>query len=351
MLTQAEQDLVLELLIKQAALAPAPRQALVVGLANHLAARFDSTGTPAALSKMALALCLEDGYRGAPPAIVGLLKLVNQLDPSIPEIIQRVHTPPPASADNFEAVVLDIKEPFLARHKTRSNLRALLALKPVKPVVVINGSQGTGKTHTAAFIQHVLRNLGAVQHCIISFDQELGPAIGPKELASDIVTQLGGDARAIAPPCTNGFRWAQELANCVISEGSIQKHQAWWIVLDGFREPNLREDTKQFIVKLAATLMTGMAQERFRLILLDFDSTVLTIPPGKIADELMTPIAANAVTKCIEELTPHLPSLERQSIVARILQGVSDPIDDLPTVAGRLREVIRLVGEASASTP
>jgi hypothetical protein len=349
MLKQAEQDIVLELLIRYSSPAPSPRQALVAGLNSHLAAKF-ADDLPNALSKRALDLCLEDGHRCSPPSLVKLLKLIEPLDPIIPKLIEHVRTPPPASADNFESVVLDIKEPFLARQKTRANLRALLAARPLKPVVVINGSEDTGKTHTTAFIQHVLRDLCAIQHCIISFDQELGPAIGPKELASDIVTQLGGDARTIVPPCTNGFRWAQELANCVISEGNRQKRDTWWIVLDGFRDPNLREDTKQFIVKFAAALMTGVAQEKFRLILLDFDSTALTIPPNKIADEQMTPIAANAVAKCVDELAPHLPSSERKTIVARVLQGVSDPIDDLPTVAGRLREVIRVFGDASASS-
>jgi hypothetical protein len=342
MLTQGEQDLVLGLLVQQASFGATPRQSLVVGLTEALAARFPA-GTPEELARFALSLCLEDGYQSTPPAIVGLLSLIEMLDPQIPVIIKRVQVPPPNPPDIFDAVILDTKEPFLARKNTRTNLKLLLAPRPLRPVVLINGLTGTGKTHTSAFIEHVLREKLQVQHCIVSFSDEQGLTIGPKELASDILTQLGGDPRSIGTPCTNNDRWAQELANCIIAEGA-KRPVTWWVVLDKFRGPNFRTDTQHFIRTLASAFVVGLAQQQFRLILFDFDSSALTIPPSKVADETTTPIPIAEVTQCIDQATPGLSAGERQSLVSRVLQDIPDPMVDLRVVGARLREVIKLTG-------
>lgn len=340
MLEPYEQDLVLGLLIRRASLTESPRQSLVVGLDSRLAAKFPS-GSPTELADRALKLCMDDGYQIAPPAIVGLLRLIEDLDGLIPHIIARVHQPPPATPDVFDAVVLDTKQSFLARNSTRSNLRALLDQKPYRPVVAINGPRGMGKSHTSAFIEHVLRQHTDIQHCIVPLAKDQSLDIGARELASDLITLMGGNPRTLAPQCTNGDRWAQELANDVISEG-VKSGEIWWIVLDGFNGPSLRVDTKLFITKLAASLMSGIAQKRFRLVLLDFDTSTLTIPPVKIADETTGTISAIAVSRCIEELTRDSPENERKLILEKVLDGLGDPIKDLTSLGSRLGEVIRV---------
>ena len=349
MLLPREQELVLELLIKQTALAETPRTVMAAGLLNHLARRLPS-GTPESLARAALNLCLEDSYKTTPPAMVTLLRLVEQLDEETPRIIARIYDPPPKAADVFEALILDTKVPFLARRDTRANLRALLQAKPIKPVVVVNGATGMGKTHTTAFIEHVLRENCAIQHCIVSLTEGQGRSIGPRELASDIMVQLGGNPRTLPPECTNGARWVKELVNEVIYAGVGESPVAanhckptWWIVLDGFKAPELRDDTKQFIVTLAASLTAGRAQEQFRLILLDFDATVLTVPPTKVASEVTAPIATHAVSLCVGHLAADQPDTVRKRVVARVLQGLTDPVQNLPMLAARLGEVIRIL--------
>ena len=348
MLLPSEQELVLELLIKQTLLSETPRTVLAAGLVDRLAARLPS-GAPETLARIALSLCLEDSYTTTPPAMVMLLELIAQLDAEIPRIIDRIYDPPPRAPDVFDALILDTKVPFLARRDTRANLRALLKARPIKPVVVINGPKGMGKTHTTAFIEHVLRENPAIQHCIVTLTASQGLSIGPRELASDLVVQLGGNPRNLATELTNRERWVQELVNDVIYAGLGEpaadpsgRKQTWWVVLDGFKAPHLHKDTELFIRTLAASLTAGRAQEQFRLILLDFDATALTVPPTKVASEVTAPIATNAVTLCVGNLAANQPDAERKRVIDRVLQGLTDPVQNLPVLAARLGEVIRI---------
>ena len=322
---------------------PSPRQAIVAALHPELAAVLPEGLAPYLLVARAIELCEQDGYSKNPAALVRLLTTLLGEVARVTEIVARVRTPPPPPPDPFEALILDNKLPFLDRKPTRAYLRALTKEKPPQPLVVINGSSKSGKSYTGEFIDHVCGHLKDVQHCRIELAQKQGASTGPAELASDIVTYVGGDPQKAPPPNTNLERWTQELANWIIAEAGRSKFR-WWFVLDGFNKAELREDTRMLIAKVAKALTTGVAQRLHRLILIDFDRTTLPLQPGLIASDQTGGIPISAVEAAARHLLATSGgTLDGPQIIARIKQGFSDPVTDLPEVAQRLGDLMAVL--------
>src|SRR5262249_14299356 len=139
-------------------------------------------------------------------------------------------------------------------------------------------------------------------------------------------------------------RWIQDLINWIFSQ--VSRSQAkWWIVLDGFndRELEQRKETRLLITKLAKAIQTGNGGRRFRLILIDFQRSSLPVPPGTVAVDDTAPIPQGAVRSCVHEilrLAP--PTLDPQEITDKILEGLGDPVSDLPALSERLTHLIGL---------
>src|SRR5262245_56127868 len=137
MLTTAETDYVVERLLAIVAPQPSPRATLVAALYPELQAPLGE-GAASVLVPVAIELCINDGYRNAPPAIIRLLSTLLGNDPRVVGIIDRVRTPPPAAQDPFDALILTNKMPFLDRGQLRTAVRELLQQQPRRPVIVVN---------------------------------------------------------------------------------------------------------------------------------------------------------------------------------------------------------------------
>jgi len=345
MLTSDELPYVTARLVAVASLAPSPRQFLVAGLYEHLHGDLGE-GTPLDLVDRVLNLCRDDGYRRKPPAMVHLLTTLIIGDPIVTAITERLRTPPPKSSGPFDALVLYSKLPFLDRHPTRAALRAFLDPRPAQPVVVVNGARRAGKTYTAEFVDHVLHDHPGVQHCRIEIGEKQGASVGPAELARDAVAYMGGDPAAGPQPTTNLDRWAQELANWIISVAN-RSGINWWFVLDGFNTRELRDDTQLLIIKLARSLTTGVSRERHRLILLDFDRSILPLQPGLIADQITAPIPHASVAAAVTHVVASSPQpFDISAVTAKVMAGLGDPVTDLPELGLRLSDLIASVNAA-----
>jgi hypothetical protein len=340
MLRSEEYDFVTCTLVERASLQVSPRQFLVAGLYPQLQALVGE-GNPRFLVERVLAVSNDDGYRRSPPAMVHLLETLLPGDPDVAGIVERLRVPPPQPQDAFDALVLVSKLPFLERQATRTALRLFLHAIPTQPVVVVNGPQWTGKTYTGEFIDHVLSDRPGVRHCRIEIEKGQGGSIGPRELAKDMVTQMGSDPNAVPAENSNLDRWMQELANWVISVANASNRD-WWFMLDGFNAAELRtSDTRLLIIKLAKSLTTGIARERHRLILADFDRSILTLQPGLIAAETIAAIRHTSVARAVAEVVRRSPEpLEAAKVTAKVLEGLGDPVDNLPMLGQRLSDLI-----------
>ncbi len=348
MLTPEERDLVFQLLLSVVAAVPSPRQTLVGGLDVSLRAGLGE-GVPKDLVDQALVLSTDDGRRLTPPAIV---QLITQLLPGREEIVaivERLSTEPPvASADPFEALVLNSNLPFLDRTPTRQALKGFLReLRPNKRVVVINGDMSPGKTYTTAFVDHVLADERNISQCLVTVTGDQGASVGPMELASDLVTNMTTTPSDPPPPNTNQQRWITEVVNWVLSVAN-QSNRSWWFIFDGFNAQTMRADTQVFIDILATKLGTGLQRDRHRLILLDFDRTVLAVPPGSISDQTTDPVPHVSVVRAINQiLATSPPDLDRGLVTASVLDGFADPVTDLRELNVRLEALIQTHGAAA----
>lgn len=343
MLTNDEFDKITVMLLRVSSGTPSPRQTLAAGLYPDLRNRLGE-GEPALLVERALRMCQEDAYLRSPPAIVQLIETLLPGQAAVAAIVERLRIPPAPPPDPFDALVLVSKLPFLDRPRTRAALRRFLHDTPVQPVVVVDGAQWAGKSYTVEFVDHVLHAYPRMQHCLIGIEAGQGRSTGPGELARDIVTTMGGDPHAQPPENSNLDRWAQELANWIISVANASDRN-WWFMLDGFNAAELRTtDTRLLITKLAKSLTTGMARERHRLILTDFDRRILPLRPGLIAADTTAPIPHASVASAVAEVVRQSPlPLEAAAITARILAGLADPVDDLRELSLRLSDLIASV--------
>jgi hypothetical protein len=346
MLTSDDYTLVETKLIELVAPQALPRQYLAILLPPPLAANLTEGLPPTGLVKLALKLCQDDGYNALPPSMCTFLMNCFPRQAEFRAICNRIMTPPTLqpAADPFDAVIFPNKLPFLGRDAVRAHLRALMQVLPPRPVVVVNGLGGAGKTYTTELIKHVCRTHTDIIPCHIEVPKEQGISIGPADLAREIVIQLGGDVDKMPTLQTNVDRWAQDLAIWIIStaQKSGYKH---WIVLDGFNKIELRRDTLPLIVKLSVQLTRGVASRLHRLILMDFDYTSLPIIPGTIAIETIPGLGKAVVAGFVTQLlTAAGRGQDAQQMIAGLTAGLADPIQDLRELGGRLSDLIELVG-------
>lgn len=348
MLNGDEQDFVCEALIRMASSQASPRLAIAVALDNELQAQLND-GTPNVIVMCAIALCIGDRWRLTPPSLVRLMRLAEPFEPRIAPIIERLKIPPgraehvPAQPNPFMDSVLVSKIPFLERARIRAGLQALLTPTPLQPFIVVNGPPNTGKSYTADFVSHVLHARNDVVHCRVELPTKEGASVGPVELARDLVVRMGGDLRAEPPRVTNLDRWYGELVNWVIDAGMRANGYVWWVILDGFNKDELRDDTRDFIKKLASSFTNAMPQRRFRLILLDFDRTTLSVQPGMILVDNTTGIAKASVSAFVNAIFADAGGgIDVNSVLDDITKGLGDPVTDLPALGERLRDLIEV---------
>ncbi|HEY9225184.1 MAG TPA: hypothetical protein VIP11_00970 [Gemmatimonadaceae bacterium] len=343
MLTREERDYIEDALLEVSKLAP--RATLVAGLPTRLAGMLPEGLLPALMVEKALDLCVVDAYNESPPVLVTLLERLLVADDRIPPILQRLRLPPPAAADPFAASVLDNKLPFLGRSKVRDYLRALTGPNPMQPVVVVVGEEFRGKSYTCEFIDYLRRSVG-IRHCRIEVPPKQGASIGPTELARDILTYIGDDPDRVPPPTTNLERWTQEVTNTVVSAANKSQvdGRGWWFILDGFNKRELRDDTRLFIVKFATALNSGVAQQLHRLILIDFDRTVLSLQPGMIAVDKTEAIPVEALKPAVRSIVRASGKpLDPEKFVNAVTAGLPDPVVNLLDLRDRfqlLRETV-----------
>lgn len=348
MLTPEERDLVSELLLSVVGGMPSPRQSLAGALDAGLRGDLGE-GVPKVLVSIALELCEADGFTRTPPAIIGLINGLLPGRDEVEAIVARLSTAPPVVSDDpFEAVVLNSNLPFLDRLPTRQALRSFLReLRPIKRVVVVNGEQCPGKSYTTAFVDHVLATEKDISSCLVTITDDQGASVGPMELAMDMVTNMTTEPTNPPPANTNQQRWITEVANWVLSVAN-QSNRSWWFVLDGFTRQAMRADTQVFIDILANRLGTGLQRDRHRLILLDFDRTVLAVPPGSISDQTTDAVPHVEVVRAINRiLAAAPPDLDRGLVTASVLQGLTDPVADLRELNVRLEALIQTQGAAA----
>jgi hypothetical protein len=166
---------------------------------------------------------------------------------------------------------------------------------------------------------------------------------------------MGVDVQKLGPSfftsTTNAERWPVDLAASVLNEG-FRLGRKYWLVLDAFRGDELREDTRKFINGLADRLTKSSAFAGvFRLILIDFERTHLTIKPYGLFEDEIQEFGSSDVLACVVDIFMRLDRArsaeELQPYVDRILQDLPGGAERMPELNARLLDLIEELREAS----
>jgi hypothetical protein len=356
MLTPDERDTLIDLLIAASQAQAAPRGFLVAWIPNEVQSELDANGTPDALSKKTIEICIRSQYQLAPPALAVLLEnLINFGHPELAPLRNRILHPPPApvSRDPFDAMILSNRLPFMDRGSLRSILRSMCSPNFRIPILAISGDVESGRSHSAELVAHYCFEDASRAFCKIALTDANASATGPLQVARDLVTQLGGVAPA-PPVMTNKEAWYKDLADWVVTSANLPENGARrraWIVLDGFDNPGLREDTFAFLVELMGLFTVGLAARQHRLVFCGAPDALVVKLPHHVHPYVTDPVPETHVRAIVTEIVAaqaKIPAAERPTVVDQtmqiMLQGQALPLVSLKAVGERLGQAIIRAG-------
>jgi hypothetical protein len=292
---------------------------------------------PAAYAQAVLDVCQTDGRNSDPMWILLLINLLPD-EPRTAEIKLRISTAP-VEPDPELARILMTGTPFLNRSGLRRTVASLLGGKrSPRPIFVVSGETKSGKSYSAEYIDHLSLAGRPFTPFKVRFPTGSGLTYGPEGLARDILMNMGITPDGLPPGffenTTNNERWPYDLAGSVLAKGH-QLGKCFWIVLDAFTGTELRKETGKFIDGLAQGIVdSAVFGETFRLILLDFERTLLSVQPSRVDLERIEPFGETDVFDCVAEIFRRL----RKQPGIKIEKAVDQIMKDLPAGEGRLPE-------------
>jgi hypothetical protein len=139
-----------------------------------------------------------------------------------------------------------------------------------KRVLIVNGPPKSGKSYCGELVDHLRRDhWQGVRFTLIDLKNGQSPDMNPEELCRRILLKLRISAGEPPPPLPGQKpdRWARDLAAWLGTHIGQIKGEVW-VVLDGFNDPAIAEETHVFLGALAEE---AGDQDDFRLVLLDYE--------------------------------------------------------------------------------
>jgi hypothetical protein len=345
-LTDDERKIVCTFLVKQLiALGQPPHGFLAPYLGDDamvLLADIPYAGTPNELAKKIVDACEESGETFDPRAIYRLLLLGKALLEIAP-ILQRIAALPkvaaaPAVGDPFGDLLLAGNLPFLDDKG--------------KAIIVVSGPSKSGKSYSGELINHIGRALPGLTPAKVSLGEETGALTGPFEAAKSIALAMRVSEEPVIDASEKApLRRAQLYADWVLAKRA-ETGKKWWIVLDGFDDPDLPEMTHAFVQHLALGVTDQAIKGQVFLLLLGYpkERVPAAVLPFVIPEELSRD--AIGEVDVTEYFRTVLERAQRAYDAAALkyaskyaLATLPDGSDRLPALAKKIDEVrVGLVG-------
>jgi hypothetical protein len=243
---------------------PVPALQAIIG---PKALDIQSQSSPNKWAEVAVRFCQELDWdeQGRHP-LVKLLAQVAPLNARIPQVIQMLESIP-RPEDPFTARILDNGQAFLGRTALRQFARDML--KPAGPCVLrIFGKGKVGKSYSLKLLLYLQLQKKGLKPVQVEYSGRKTPAL---TVATTMVRRMGADPGPgpnLGPE--TGRQAGQLLADWVLNL-ALRGTDNWWFVLDGFTDPELPDDSDEFIKQLAQQIAQGPARERMRVVLVDSD--------------------------------------------------------------------------------
>ena len=347
MVSSDDRDFLVERL--ETALGADPRGRLAAVLPPACIQKIRIQDLPLAYAIEAIDVCLGDKWNNAPSWLSLLLRLLPD-DAKVVAIRQNIEAPR-IEADPTLASVLASDLPFLDRVDLRQKVKALTIERARRPILVVKGSRQSGKSFTEVYINHLYLTGSPIDYCVIKFPPGSGLTLGPEQVAKQILESAGVDLNRLSPAffqnTTNNARWPYDLALSTLNASTGIGNQ-YWILLDGFAGADLREDTRKFVDGLCESISgSTVLGRKFRLLLLGFERTALTVKPSLVDIEEIHPPGQTHVTECVSAIFDRFaqPRPDVAPLVTRIMDGLPQDDTQMLELHKRLVDLIDTVRE------
>jgi len=248
-------------------------------LGQCLDARWPLPPTPSLMDVLLTALV--EG--GGPPALAPIrdrVRLGEHADPN---------------PDPVKTLWVNDTMPFFSRSMLRPVVKAFLN-KDVQPILRIIGAEDAGKSYTRWLIDHVTKLRSDQRVLFAEVPQDTGPSYTIDELVDQLLVTL---PHPNLPPRANS-NYAAAVARWIVNTILIQAPGRSILVLDGFNQKDLLEETRE-VVRILAQQIAGVGdvRRRLRLVLIDYEATIPNVHIGAIAKDTV-PAAATLTVADVE---------------------------------------------------
>lgn len=302
----------------------------------------------------ALVLCEDNG-------IAAILWVINYLIENagyqiqLNEMRRRLLAPRPDAPHPMESMILQSGLPFANREPLRGILRQMIDPRAFRQVLQISGKTGTGKSWTYYLIEHFCKAEDNHIPCYYQVFEDSGATAGPREVANDLVAQLGGDPLKTPQQTANLDAYVDDLARWVLGVANTipgKPNARIWFVFDGFSATALRPDTAKFLSALARLCTTGINAGRHRVVFCEFDHTLSSGLQLRVAKYHTEPITRDNIRDVIRtqaSLQQGLGPSDLDGVVEALTNSVvgnaTEPFEDLTEIGTAL--INALIGAQS----
>ncbi|NEJ17725.1 hypothetical protein GR211_33295 [Rhizobium leguminosarum] len=338
----------LETLLVEAVIGMGDAANLIAALPANLRPLFAPSGSFGALVANALALCVSDGYNARPSSLSCFLRNMADLcadlaAEALERFADRLAMPAPVSHDPFDDIVLRPDLPFLDRQQLRKALRVTISGTDY-PILLINGPSGSGKSFAARLLDHLVKHLPDLEHCIVRTPDgsDLPTAL---EVAKDMLTNLGARSDNLPPQVTNSKRWPRELANEIaveLKKRTEMQAKTWLTVLDLACDGEIGIDVQAFVHQLSTCLLTGVSRHRHRLVLMNFPEEALRDFDAYMQIVWFDGLSTGEVEDELQRLFMHLGRVQdARELAEGIMQGLEQPHQNMREIGRRSTAILR----------
>lgn len=231
----------------------------------------------------------------------------------------------PRPADPFEACFIEPgPQPFINRKTLRQFLREIDTPGGF-PLLAVNGLSKTGKSYSFQFIGYLKRRLSSYLLAWVDLKDEVYGEYKPEDLARDIADSFGWDV--VSMPRRPSTRYPKELTRWMLGQSNRgdQPPRAV-IVLDGFHQPELYGETREFVQELIKQIAANTSQ--LRLVLLNYSDNLL--PPGlpPIRKEPLTVLSRPELSEFFTDLARQKGQNPTPDAIDSIVDWVINQIPD-----------------------
>jgi len=287
---------------------PAALETMILDVIRY----FDAKGRSAELIRVAIS---------ASPGNDTLTAIGNAILARLAAEAAALLTPP---ANPFEACLIEPgPQPFISRRVLREFLQQVSNPRGF-PILVVNGLSKTGKSYSFQFIGYLKRMLSAYDLAWVDLSTEAHAEYKPEVLAQDISLPLGWDLATLPKRPSN--RYSKELTRWVLGQWSRSQAgrnapSPLVIVLDGFHQPELYGETRDFVQELIKQVAANTTQ--VRLVMLNYSDALL--PPGlpPIRREPLAPLSRPEVVEFFSGVARQVSGAEPDKAV---IEGIVDRV-------------------------